>query len=68
MNSRVKSRRITLLWLWAIAILSSASVRGEDSDYEYEFVPEVLEAPGGGVSESKFVWASNGNPTNGGVS
>ena len=68
MNSRVKSRRITLLGLWAIAILSSASVRGDDSDYAYEFVPEVLEAPGGGVSESKFVWASNGNPTNGGVS
>ncbi|MCR5751112.1 MAG: hypothetical protein K6G91_04050 [Kiritimatiellae bacterium] len=34
----------------------------------YEFAPEVVGIPAGEASASKFVWAADGEPTNGGVS
>ena len=43
------------------------SVFGEDP-YVYEFAPEVVCATNGEASASKFVWAADGEPTNGGVS
>ena len=54
----------------AIAVCIAAlvlSAFGDDS-YVYEFAPEVLGLPMGEASASKFVWAADGEPTNGGVS
>ena len=39
-----------------------------DEPYVYEFAPEVVGIPAGEASASKFVWASDGQPTDGGVS
>ncbi len=43
------------------------SAFGEEP-YVYEFAPEVAGIPAGEASASKFVWAADGEPTNGGVS
>lgn len=54
----------------AIAVSTIAlvlSVFGDDP-YVYEFAPEVVGIPAGEASASKFVWASDGQPSDGGVS
>lgn len=54
----------------AIAVSTIAlvlSVFG-DEPYVYEFAPEVVGIPAGEASASKFVWASDGQPSDGGVS
>ena len=62
------SARISVLGLLAAAILSASSAWGDDSGYEYSFAPEVVGIPAGEASASKFVWASDGQPSDGGVS
>ncbi len=41
---------------------------GGDSGYVYEFAPEVVGIENGEASASKFIWAADGEPANGGVS
>ena len=53
---------------FAIALLAALSARGSAQDYVYEFAPEVVGIPAGEASASKFVWAADGDPTDGGVS
>lgn len=66
--NRNTSARISVLGLLAAAILSASSAWGDDSGYEYSFAPEVVGIPAGEASASKFVWASDGQPSDGGVS
>lgn len=50
------------------ALLAALSERGAAQDYAYEFAPEVVGIPAGEASASKFVWAADGQPSDGGVS
>ena len=54
----------------AIAVCMAAVVLCAfgDDPYVYEFAPEVVGIPAGEASASKFVWASDGQPSDGGVS
>ena len=54
----------------AIVVCAAALILSAfgDESYEYEFAPEVAGIPAGEASASKFVWASDGQATDGGVS
>ena len=54
----------------AIVVCAAALILSAfgDDPYVYEFAPEVAGIPAGEASASKFIWAADGNATNGGVS